>query len=69
MVERKREIFIKLENIDEIVSLLDEIKELEQETKQLFQHYDNISSSENELFENWNNYLEDILQKLDHVTL
>ena len=69
MVERKREIYIKLENVKEIVDLLDEIKELEQETKQLFQHYDNIAAQENDLFENWNNYLEDILQKLDHVTL
>lgn len=69
MVERKREIYIKIEGIDEIASLFDEIKQLEEETRKLFKHYDRVSSKENEIIDNWNNYLEDILQKLDHVTL
>lgn len=69
MVERKREIYIKVEGIEEITSLFDEIKHLEEETRNLFKHYDRVSSKENEIIDNWNNYLEDILQKLEHVTL
>lgn len=69
MVEKKREIFIKIDKVDEIVKLLNEIKELEQYLENLFQNYDKLSLKENKLFENWNNYLDDIVQKLDHVTL
>lgn len=65
----KREIYIKLDNIEKIVDLRDKIKQQEGELKKLFQHYDDLNLQENQIFENWNNYLEDINQKLDHVRL
>jgi hypothetical protein len=69
MIEKKREIFIKLQHIRSVVTLLEEIKELEEKTKVSFRKYENMNSQENKIFENWNNYLEDIEQKLDHITL
>ena len=69
MVDRKREIFIRLEEIEKIVELLMEIKQKEEEVQRKFQDYDNLLIEENKLYENWNHYLDDVLQRLDHVTL
>ncbi len=69
MIGKKREIYIKIEKITEIVELLKNIKEQEEILRELFQKYDKINLEENKIFENWNNYMEDIVQKLDHVTL
>lgn len=68
-MERKREIYIKIEQIENIKTLMEEIRELEEDTKKLFRHYESVSHRENEMLENWNNYIEDILQKLDHVAV
>ena len=69
MVEKKREIFIKVDKVNEIISLLEEIKNKEEYIRDLFLNYDKLNLEENKRFENWNNYLDDIVQKLDHVTL
>ncbi len=69
MIEKKREIFIKLQNISEVISLLEEIKSLEEDTKSKFQEYEDLNNQENKVFDNLSNYLEDIEQKLDHITL
>lgn len=69
MIEKKREIFIKLQNVTQIVTLLEEIKELEENTKKSFRTYESLNIEENKIFENWSTYLEDIEQKLDHITL
>ncbi len=69
MIEKKREIFIKLQNIAQVVSLLEEIKELEENTKQSFRDYESLNNQENRIYDQWSNYLEDIEQKLDHITL
>ncbi len=69
MIDKKRDIFIKVEKIDEIVEILDLIKKQKEETKKLFIAYEKLNSMENKVFENWNNYLDDTLQKLDHITL
>lgn len=69
MIEKKREIYTKIEKITEIVEILSNIKEKETHIQELFNLYEKLSLEENKLFENWNNYLDDIVQKLDHVTL
>ena len=69
MLGKKREIFIKLDNTKEIVDLMKEIKKEEETLKKLFDKYDKLNAEENRLFENWNNHLEDVVQKLDHVSL
>lgn len=68
-LERKREIFIKLDNIKEVVDILTEIKEQQAHLEKLFNKYDKLNEVENKTFENWSNYLEDISQKLDHTTI
>lgn len=69
MIDRKREIFIRLEEVSNIIEILTEIKKKEDLLKSLFKDYDNLNSQENKIFENWSYYLEDLMQKLDHVTL
>jgi len=69
MIDKRREIFIKLDEISEIINILSEIKKKEDSLKSLFGDYDNLNSQETKVFENWNYYLEDLIQKLDHVTL
>ena len=69
MLDKKREIYTKLDKINEIVDVLKDIKDKEIELKKLFDLHDKLNIEENKTFENWNNYLDDIVQKLDHVTL
>ncbi len=66
---RKRDIYIKIEGLKEIVGILKNINETEDELKSLFNDYDKLNDIENKKLENWNNYLEDIFQKMDHLTL
>lgn len=68
-MDRKREIYIKLNNLKEIIEILSSIKNSEEELKKLFNLYDQLSFYEDKVFENWSNYLDDISHKLDHVTL
>lgn len=69
MVERKREIFIKLNNVAEIVDLLVEIKTQQEQLRKVFLEYDQLSLEESKIFENWSNNYEEISQRLDHITL
>ena len=68
-MEKKREIFIKIEKTAEIVETLRLIKEQEIEIEKLFAAYDKMNLKENKIFEGWSNNLEEVIQKLDHVTL
>ena len=69
MIDKKREIFIKIENIKEIVETLDQIKETEEKLHSLFKECEGLTIQENSIFENWNSYIEDTNNKLDHLTL
>lgn len=68
-MDKKREIYIKIERIHEIIALIELIKKQEKELNDLFNLYDQLSLEENKLFENWNYYFEEIIQKLDYITL
>lgn len=68
-MDRKREIYIRIEQLPEIVEKMKSIKEKEEHIKKLFYEYDRLNLEENKIYENWNNYLEDVFQKLDHLTL
>jgi hypothetical protein len=68
-MEKKRDIFIKIEKTAEIVETLKLIKEQEIEIEKLFAAYDKLNLQENKIFEGWSNNLEEVIQKLDHVTL
>lgn len=69
MIDKKRDIFIKIEKVTEIVDILNEIKVYEEELKSLFNKYDKLDQSENKIFENWSLSLEDTINKLDQITL
>lgn len=68
-MEKKREIFIKIEKTDAIIKILKQIKEEEIEIEKLFAAYDKMNIQENKIFEGWGTNLEEVIQKLDHVTL
>jgi len=69
MATRKREIFIKLEEISQIIEILESIKSNELALKENFNNFDNLKANEDKISDNWNNYLEEINQKLNHITL
>ncbi len=69
MIDKKRDIFIKIDEISEIIEVLEEIKDREDKLRSLFKEYDSLNSEENKIFENWSYYLEDLIQNLDHITL
>lgn len=68
-MNKKRDIYIRIENLGEIVETLKVLKQKEEELKKLFYEYDKLNLEENRIFENWNNYLEDVFQRMDHMTL
>ncbi len=69
MVEKKRDIFIKIEKISDIVSVLENIRDKDKYLKRLFNEYDKLNLMENKIFENWSSNMDEIIQKLEHVTL
>lgn len=68
-MDRRREIYIRLEQLPEVVELMKSVKNREEYLKKLFYEYDKLNLAENKYFENWSNYLEDVHTKLDHLTL
>lgn len=68
-MNKKREIFIRIEKTEKIIELLKEIRATEEKIQKLFSMHDRLNVQENKLFENWSGTLEDIIQRLDHVTL
>lgn len=69
MIEKKRDIYIRLEMIRELVEVMKEIKFKEEELRKKFNEYDRLSIEENKLYENWNTQIEDTMHRLDHITL
>ena len=63
-MEKKREIYIKIEKTNEIIEILRSIKEKEEEIQKLFDTYDKLNLKEDKIFETWNNNLDDIINKL-----
>ena len=59
MVSRK-EIYIKLDEITEIVDTLKEIKEQEDLIRQLFKDYDALKIKETKILEDWGSNLEEV---------
>lgn len=69
MIKKTRQIFIRIDGMNDIVNTLRKIKEKQEKVRKLFLEYDNFNYEENRIFENWNNYLEDLSQRLDYITL
>ena len=65
----RRDIYIKLENSKEIREIMKEIRKEEAELKKLFERYDKLDKLENKTFENWGSHLEEISQKIEHISL
>lgn len=68
-IDRRKEIYIQVNNPKEIADVLKDIRKESAEVKKLFEEYDKLNLEENKIFDNWSNYIEDSLEKLEHVTL
>lgn len=68
MVSSRREIFVKLDKLQTIVSLMKEIKEQEQEIHQLFKKYKQIADQENKMIATWGHELDNINDELVEFT-
>jgi Mor family transcriptional regulator len=64
----QKEIYIKIDNLNEVKNLMSEIKSDQKEIKELFDRLDKINNDENKTFENWNNYLTEISTKIKKIS-
>ena len=69
MIDKKRDIYVRLEKVSQIIEKLEEIKEKEKVLKTLFNECDKLVIRENKLFESWHGHLETTSQKLEHISL
>ena len=68
-MERRREIYIKIDKLNELITILKTVKSKEIQVIKLFEQYDALNIEENHTFENWNNYLEDTFTRMDNLRL
>jgi hypothetical protein len=68
-MDRRREIYIKIDELSELVKIMKTIKSKENQMNKLFDKYDSLNLDEHRLFENWNNYLEDTFTRMDNLRL
>lgn len=69
MIDKKREIYIRLQQVEQVVDLLGKIKKHQDQLRKCFDAYDQLAFQEDKVFENWSGYLESINQKIDHINL
>lgn len=68
-MDRRREIYIKINKLSKLVEMLTEVHEREKQIRALFEQYDALSLEENNIFDNWGNYMEDTFVRMDHLRL
>jgi hypothetical protein len=68
-MDRRREIYIKIDELSELIKIMKTIKSKENQMNKLFDKYDSLNLDEHKLFENWNNYLEDTFTRMDNLRL
>ena len=64
-----KEVFIRFEKVKEVVEILSEIKKSQESLKEIFHHIDTLKAREEKMFDNWNNQLEDMDEKIEHIVL
>ena len=69
MNRNQREVFIRVQHIKEIVSILEEIETSQQKIKQLIPAIEEHKQREELVLSNWMGYLEEIDEKIEHLTL
>jgi hypothetical protein len=68
-MERRKEIFIKMENLSEIMDLMKEIKVKEEEIHGHFDKLAQVKSEEDKVFKGWGDNAEELLSKLDNIVM
>ena len=68
-MESSQNIFIKLENQNEIRTFLDSIKSDTKQIKELFKIYDELILKENTVLKSWTNSIENTNNNLDEIEI
>ncbi|MCH8519452.1 MAG: hypothetical protein LAT82_01725 [Nanoarchaeota archaeon] len=69
MNRNQREVFIRVQNIKEIVGILEQIEESQNIVKALIPKIEEVKQKEELILNNWMNHLEEIDEKVEHLTL
>lgn len=69
MNRNQREVFIRVQHIKEIVSILEEIENSQQRIRKLIPAIEEHKQREELVLNNWMGYLEEIDEKIEHLTL
>ena len=69
MNRNQREVFIRVQHIKEIVSILEEIENSQQRIRKLIPAIEEHKQREELVLNNWTGYLEEIDEKIEHLTL
>lgn len=68
-MDRRREIYIKINEMTELINILKGINSKNEKLRKLFSQYDTLNIQENAIYENWSNYLEDTFTRMDNLRL
>ncbi|MFT4244526.1 MAG: hypothetical protein ACMXYB_03680 [Candidatus Woesearchaeota archaeon] len=69
MNRNQREVFIRVQHIKEIVSILEEIESSQMKVKNLIPIIEEQKQKEEMVLNNWITHLEEIDEKIEHLTL
>ena len=69
MNRNQREVFIRVQHIKEIVSILEEIENSQRKIKNLIPEIEQAKQREELVLNNWMSHLEEIDEKIEHLTL
>ena len=65
----RRDIFVKIDNTDEIIEIMEEIRQKERKLRQLFAKYDELCELENKTSWNWRDNMEEIFRRMENISL
>jgi hypothetical protein len=68
-MEKKRDVFIKIEKSDKISQLLGSLKKKRELLKNLFKEYDILMIKENKMYDDLRDKIEDVQNSLNRVNL
>ena len=69
MNRNQREVFIRVQHIKEIVSILEEIESSQMRIKNLIPIIEEHKQKEELVLNNWLTHLEEVDEKIEHLTL
>lgn len=69
MTTNAKEVFIRFQNVQEIVLTLEQIKEVQDNLNTMFLNIENLKVQEEKILENWMLQLEELDEKVEYLAL